>query len=590
MPKYDEYTKEQLLEEINKLTKQKKFGLVWEDKPEDVVEQCKTNFPVLQEIPERAILNAKYAKEAQSTQTTIFDANLCEPCENTLRPLRLENQQPTHLIIEGDNYHALSVLNVTHKGKIDVIYIDPPYNTGNKDFKYNDKFVDSEDNFRHSKWLSFMEKRLKLAKELLSESGVIFISIDDNEQAHLKLLCDEIFGESNFVAVLHWKKKKQPSYLHGQIAGVMEYVLVFSKNRNKIEKLSLSNPSDSNTRIDNATNAVSERIIKAGIRVKMENVELIKAGVYRNKTMETEYLDDVIIENGITQNEFRARGKFRDSQERIDKFCKEEVLFITKNYGFRRDKLSEELEKRKAITDLLLDWGDNQDSDKEVTEIFNGVKLFGYPKPIFLIRNLAKSTGYDNAIILDFFAGSGTTGHAVLELNREDGGNRQFILCTNNENGICEEVTYPRIKTVVTGNREDGSRYSDGIPANVRYFKTDFVQYRGLDDVSDEDRVNLTLKAGSMIAIKENVFQQTELNEWWQIFEDGEKMVAIYFKESKAKINELIEKIGEKKCVLYIFGWGKNEYAEEYGAENIEIKDIPEPILKIYKQINSIKN
>lgn len=308
-----------------------------------------------------------------------------------------------------------------------MIYIDPPYNTGNNDFTYGDETLSKEDEYKHSKWLSFMERRLVIAKNLLSNKGFLFISIDDNEFANLKLLCDSIFGEENFISTLHWKKKKQPSYLHGQVAGVMEYILVFGKNRTNLEKLSLNSTTDSNTRVDNATNQISQRTIKKGIRVKLpSNITVIKAGIYKNKTMSTEYLNNVYIKNGITQNDFEARARFRDSQERIDKFCESGVLFITKNYGFRRDKLEEEIAKKKAITDLLLDWGDNQDSDIEIKDIFNE-KIFSYPKPVNLIKNIIKSTGYKNCKILDFFAGSGTTGQAVLELNKEDNGNRQFI-------------------------------------------------------------------------------------------------------------------------------------------------------------------
>ena len=163
----EEYTHEELIEYIKTLKKQKRFGLVWEDKPENVVRECETKLPVVKEVEEKAIENA--------------------------------SGEPTNIIIEGDNYHALSVLNYTHAGKIDVIYIDPPYNTGNKDFIYNDCYVDKEDTFRHSKWLSFMEKRLRLAKNLLADDGVIFISIDDNEQANLKLLCDSVFGDNNLL-------------------------------------------------------------------------------------------------------------------------------------------------------------------------------------------------------------------------------------------------------------------------------------------------------------------------------------------------------------------------------------------------------
>ncbi len=366
----------------NELTK-KKYGLIWEEHEERVDKELETQIPTFEEIKDKEIVSNPNEK--------------------------------FNFLLEGDNLHSLYLLEKTHKEKIDIIYIDPPYNTGNNDFTYGDETLSKEDEYKHSKWLSFMERRLMIAKNLLSDKGFLFISIDDNEFANLKLLCDSIFGEENFISTLHWKKKKQPSYLHGQVAGVMEYILVFGKNRNHLEKLSLNSTTDSNARIDNATNQISQRTIKKGIRVKLpSNITVIKAGIYKNKTMSTEYLNDIYIKNGITQNDFEARARFRDSQERIDKFCDSGVLFITKNYGFRRDKLEEELAKKKAITDLLLDWGDNQDSDVEIKNIFNE-KIFSYPKPINLIRNIIKSTGYVNCKILDFFAGSGTTGQAVLE-------------------------------------------------------------------------------------------------------------------------------------------------------------------------------
>lgn len=366
----------------NELTK-KKYGLIWEEHEERVDKELETQIPTFEEIKDKEIVSNPNEK--------------------------------FNFLLEGDNLHSLYLLEKTHKEKIDIIYIDPPYNTGNNDFTYGDETLSKEDEYKHSKWLSFMERRLMIAKNLLSDKGFLFISIDDNEFANLKLLCDSIFGEENFISTLHFRKKKQPSYLHGQVAGVMEYILVFGKNRNHLEKLSLNSTTDSNARIDNATNQISQRTIKKGIRVKLpSNITVIKAGIYKNKTMSTEYLNDIYIKNGITQNDFEARARFRDSQERIDKFCDSGVLFITKNYGFRRDKLEEELAKKKAITDLLLDWGDNQDSDVEIKNIFNE-KIFSYPKPINLIRNIIKSTGYVNCKILDFFAGSGTTGQAVLE-------------------------------------------------------------------------------------------------------------------------------------------------------------------------------
>jgi len=438
----DEQTLTNLSMIENELTK-KKYGLIWEEHEERVDKELETQIPTFEDVKEKEIVSNPDDK--------------------------------FNFLLEGDNLHSLYLLEKTHKEKIDVIYIDPPYNTGNKDFTYGDEQLSKEDEFKHSKWLSFMERRLKFAKDLLNDRGIIFISIDDNEQSELKLLCNDIFGENNFVSTLHWKKKKQPSYLHGQVAGIMEYILVYAKDRNKLDKLSLSSPTDSNTRVDNATNQVSERIIKKGIRVKLDSsIKIIKKGIYKNKTMQTEFLNDVIIKNGRTCNDFKAKAQFRDSQERIDLFCKEDVLFITKNYGFRRDKLQIELEKKKAITDLILDWGDNQDSDKELRNIFGG-KVFDYPKPTMLIKNIIKSTDYKNSIILDFFAGSGTTAQAVLELNKEDSGNRHFILCTNNENKICENITYQRIKTVITGIRKDNSKYTDGIPTNLKYYKCIYI-------------------------------------------------------------------------------------------------------------------
>ena len=187
------------------LRSHKKYGLVWEDKPEDVVLNLKENQPILTEVKEKAIIS-----------------------DNT--------DAPNHILIEGDNLEALTALSYTHEGKIDVIYIDPPYNTGNKDFIYNDSYVDSEDSYRHSKWLSFMHKRLKIAKQLLSDKGVIFISIDDNEQANLKLLCDEVFGSENFRNTLLVRRRTKTLNLQFADNGLKsqnvgaEYALVYSKS------------------------------------------------------------------------------------------------------------------------------------------------------------------------------------------------------------------------------------------------------------------------------------------------------------------------------------------------------------------------
>jgi len=509
----------------NELTK-KKYGLIWEEHEERVDKELETQIPTFEEVKDKEIIS--------------------------------NSNEKFNFLLEGDNLHSLYLLEKTHQSKIDVIYIDPPYNTNNKDFIYNDEMIGNDDGYRHSKWLSFMHRRLIIASKLLSKRGIIFISIDDNEYSQLKLMCDTVFGEENYVSTLHWKKKKQPSYLHGQVAGVMEYILVYSKNRNNIDKLSLSTPTDSNTRVDNATNQISKRTIRKGIRVKLpKNVSVIKAGVYKNKTMETEYLNDVYIKNGITQNEFEAKARFRDSQERIDKFCEAGVLFITKNYGFRRDKIEEELLKKKAITDLILDWGDNQDSDIELREIF-GEKVFSYPKPKNLIKNIIKSTGYTNCTILDFFAGSGTTAQSVLELNKEDNGNRQFILCTNNENNICEKITYERIKKVI-----NGYKVHEPIKSNLKYYRCTYIP-RGNTEEEDLHN-NLLINIKNLIQLE-------------NAFEIDNNKIRVYLDENeldKFSINQEALKKCEKLYISSDILLTTNQ-EKNFEDNNIEVYIIPE--------------
>jgi adenine-specific DNA-methyltransferase len=294
-----------------------------------------------------------------------------------------------------------------------------------------------------------MYPRLKLLHKLLAKDGVIFISIDDNEEANLKLMMEEIFGNRNFIGRFIWKKKKQPSFLAKHIANITEFIFVFAKNSTLVSKLSIDNVSDETRRVDNATNDIGLRKIKKGIIAKVD-VNIIEKGIYQNKTMQLEFLDDVLIKDFRTLNEFSVKGNFRNKQEDFDKFCDEDLLFITRNYGFRRLPTFDEQDKKKTVVDLLLDWGDNQDSDKELQSIFK-VKPFDYPKPSFLISNLIKSVTYNkpNSIILDSFAGSGTTAHAVLNLNKQDGGNRKFILIEMED--YAETITAERVKRVING-------------------------------------------------------------------------------------------------------------------------------------------
>lgn len=391
------------------------------------------------------------------------------PVNATLRPCREESvdfDNTQNLYIEGDNLDVLKCLKETYLGKVKMIYIDPPYNTGN-DFVYEDDFAEStseylansgqydeqgnrlvtnsETNGRfHTDWLNMIYPRLKVARDLLTEDGVIFISIDENEVQNLKKVCTEIFGSNNFIDCLHWKKKKQPSFLAKHTAKLMEYILVCAKNKNMLEKLSIETLSDETKKVINISNPVCSRSFKAGVRVKIGDSGTILKGCYRIKTMDVEYLSDVEYRNGRTITPVEVRARYSVSQEKIDSFISEDLLFITANYGLRRDVSEEESTKRKSITDLLLsEYGDNQESDKEFLELFD-TKYFDYTKPVSLIYNFVKSNFTENQIVLDFFSGSATTAHAVMQLNAEDKGKRKFIMVqlpemTDDKSAACKD-------------------------------------------------------------------------------------------------------------------------------------------------------
>jgi len=384
------------------------------------------------------------------------------PIRKTLRPCVEESKNwdtTENLYIEGDNLDVLKLLQESYLGKVKMIYIDPPYNTGN-DFIYKDNFAMSKEDYDeeqgiydeyenrlfqnnesngrfHSDWCSMIYPRLHLARNLLSNDGVIFISIDENEENNMRKICDEIFGQENFIDTLHWKKKKQPSFLAKHTAKVMEYVVVYSKKEDLLEKLSIETLSDATKKVINISNSECTRHFDSGVRVKIGEEGVIKSGKYKIKTMEVNYLSDVQYKNGRTISEVEVTSKFSVSQDKIDKYIEEDLLFITTNYGLRRDVSDEEKLKRKAITDLLLNnYGDNQDSDNEFKELF-GEKYFDYTKPVNLILNLVKSNYTNNEIILDFFSGSATTAHAVMQLNAEDSGKRKFIMVQLPE--VCPE-------------------------------------------------------------------------------------------------------------------------------------------------------
>lgn len=553
--KLEDYSKEELISIIKSIKKQKKFGLVWEDKPEKVATDCKEKLPVLNEDASKAISKAP--------------------------------GQPTNIIIEGDNYHSLSALNYTHAGKIDIIYIDPPYNTGNKDFAYNDKIVDKEDSFRHSKWLSFMSKRLQLAKSLLKDDGFILISIDDNEQSQLKLLCDAIFGEPNFVETFIWEKNPNPTFLNKYSRSSAEYIMCYAKNK-LTGLLSLDGGIISSTETDaplqNKGNPKRKICIKKGMAKSLFPDQHIKAGNYGL----VDVLDDVDFEDNKNANDFTIEGTFRMTQETLYERIEngEQLLFKTPRMSPRLSYSANTTHSAPLKTLWSDKYGTTQIGNNDIKDIFKALP-FSYPKPVKLIKGILSFKNKRDSVILDFFAGSGTTGQAVLELNKEDGGDRKFILCTNNENSIAEDVTYPRISTVISGIRLDGTKYSDGIPANIRYFKTNFIEK---EETLDKLRRKLSPACEDMIRIREGVFNKTIDDDLFKVFEENGRIVGVIYDrfELEKYIDQIEELKTDKPVHLYVFSYdnsGRLDEVTKTTKHEYESQPIPEGVLEIYKKI-----
>ena len=467
------------------------------------------------------------------------------------REIKTDANKPTHILIEGDNYHALSVLNYTHSKSIDVIYIDPPYNTGNNDFKYNDKFVDREDSYRHSKWLSFMSKRLKLAKKLLKNNGVIFISINDIEQAQLKMLCDEIFNEDNFLANLVWQNKEGGGSSDSKYFRVKhEYILTYAKNKESASIIG-----------DNISNLD---------RYKQEDKHAKKRGPYylqklgMGSIQYSDSLDYPIKMPDGTQVKPKDNNKgkkacWRWSKKKLEwgiekdfvvfKKDKDETWQVyTKQYLYC-DNEGNIIERSQRPFGVIDKFSSTQAS-KEIREI--DVKPFSYPKPKDLIIYLISKHPNKSAIVADFMAGSGTTGQAVMELNESDEGERQFILVTNNEADICTEVCYPRVKKVIKGYKNTKREIVEGLGGNLKYYKTHFVG----SEPTHRNKKLLTEKSIEMLCIRENTFEEVSIKTDISIFKSEKKYTAILFNEMKMEeFKREIKKL-KLKVSVYVFSLG----------------------------------
>ena len=528
----------------------KAYGLVWEDKPEAVEEKMQKELPVLKEVKERALISK-------------------------------DKDAPNHILIEGDNLEALTTLAYTHAGRIDVIYIDPPYNTGNKDFVYNDSFVDREDTYRHSKWLSFMSRRLKIAKRLLSDKGVIFISIDDNEQAQLKLLCDEVFGDINKMGIIIWKKKTNGNNM-GFIPPVHDYILVYAKNITNLSALNFGYP-----------------ITKEYLEKTYSNPDNDPRGPWTTTDLSANHVGPYYpITNPKTGKiHYPPKGRYWvfNEAETLKRIKEGRIIFgkTGTTNPVQKVFMKDRTLKRLTVESWWDKHGLNEDGTTDLNNIFESPKKFVHPKPVITISNIINISTSANSIILDFFAGSGTTLHATMQLNAEDGGHRQCILVTNNENGICENVTYERNKRVICGYTTPKGEQVAGLTGNtLRYYKTDFVsRTRSVQNM--RRLVNLST---DMLCIKEDLYveQPTFCGERtykniFRYFDNGQKqMLVIYREEAIDRLVELIYGMDvTDKIKIYVFSPSEDPWEDSFEdvSDKVELCALPAAIYNAYRRI-----
>lgn len=565
-----ELSNEQKSDILQLISEQKKYGIVWEDSPEDVEENLRANVPVLVEDKDKAIISNA-------------------------------DDAPNHILIEGDNLEALTALSYTHEGKIDVIYIDPPYNTGNKDFVYNDSFVDSEDGYRHSKWLSFMEKRLKIAKKLLSDKGVIFISIGDDEECNLQLLCKEVFGEKNYIETYIWESTLRPDNSSPILRRNAEFVLCCAKNKANI--LRFRNVPTATSGMASLTKAKEKRQVLCFpsnyVRTTLPD-GIYKAGLKENGgNLQWELKADAIVKDGIFISDVILEGNsYWHTKKKIqqEQNAGTEIWIKSESFVPYYQKNTDSGNRPTKILPSSI-VNDGIYGNTELNNIFNE-KVFNNPKPSTLISLLVNCTDNSNSVVLDFFAGSGTTLHATMQLNAEDGGHRQCILCTNNENNICEEVTYERNKRVINGYTTPKGVEVEGLHDNsLRYYKIEDVPR----DSSTTGLKKLMLASTDLLCIKNDLYEEKSLfgniklrKHIARYFDDDkQKMLIIYKVEAIESIVEEIKKMPDDTFIkVYVFS--TNNYAMDADFEEVSDKvflcALPAAIYNAYRKVLPRKN
>lgn len=606
-----EPTKENLLSiikelklENSRLRKNKKYGLVWENQVEETEKVLKNNYPVLAEVKEKEICSG--------------------------------NTGTTNIIIEGDNLYALNTLLFTHGMKDEKqinIIIDPPYNTGNRDFIYNDNYINGEDTYRHSKWISFMNKRLRLARELLSSDGAIFISIDDNEQSQLKMLCDDIFGAENFINCISVKTKSASGASGGgedkKLKKNIEYLLVYCKNREKCnlkavykEQLLMNlikERREEGKQYDYRQVLIDEGTKKYMCTIKDGASEDIK--IFKHEGYVMKNISEIMEEENLSESEaylkyFRKICSSTNSQssirKRVIEGTNDDRGLISIEYVPKTGKNKNKLTTNYYINSRIVIWLSDVAymNNKKIYKkeklgtlwddiSWNGISAEGGvdfssgKKPLKFIKRIVSMCD-PSGIFIDFFAGSGTVGQAVLEMNNEDNGNRQFILSNIGREtpgtglNICEDITYKRIKNIITGSINSHDTLIKGIGGNLKYYRVEFISKKQSRDAL---KIQLADRCAELLCIKENCFNLYKKEYHYKIFNNNNLAMAIcqsFIDYSTInKIKEDLMDLNSYEKILYVLSLNYKMSQWEFQELNdigIKVKPIQEKITEVYEE------
>ncbi len=569
---------------IGLLRQHKKYGLVWEDKQEDVEERLREQLPVLTEVKERRIISD--APDA-----------------------------PNHILIEGDNLEALTALSYTHEGKIDVIYIDPPYNTGAKNWKYNNSFVESEDAFRHSKWISWIRKRLVIARRLLKNTGIIVATIDDYEYAQLRLIMDEVFREENYLATVVIKNNPSGRSTVRGFSINHEYALFYSKSEHStLGRLSHSDEQKSRySEKDNVGYFEWENFRKNGTDSDRKDRPKQFFPIYIDKTSEHLRIPDLEWDDDTRQYRFDESLQndevvlwplSPEGTEKVWKYGLERTRTILDQIMVKKKQGRYELYRKKYLNDegsLPRTWWDKAEysardnGTRALTNIFGPTKVFDFPKAPEAVKDSLKAANLQpNGIVLDFFAGSGTTLHATMQLNAEDGGHRQCLLVTNNENQICEQVTYERNRRVIQGYTMSKGQQVEGLHGNnLRYYRTEFIPR----ERTQRNMRALVNAATDLLCVKEDIYEEKSMlgtlklkPQLARYFSDGQKHMLVVYREEV--VNELVEAIkpldfGKATLKIYIFSPGRYAFDDDFYEvqDKVQLVALPAAIYDAYQRV-----